>query len=129
MVCRTVKKAVVGVGLGALALGLLFGTSAPSYVKTAFCRVRQSAQSAVPIQFEIDRARQEIAALEPAIHTNIEALANAEVDVKYLETEIASTQANLDREAKEMVALNEGLKTGRFQLTSGASYSADEVKA
>jgi chromosome segregation ATPase len=130
MVCRTVKKAVVGVGLGALALGLLFGTSAPSYVRTAFSKVRQSAHNAVPIQFEIDRARQEIAALEPAINDNIEALANAEVDVKYLENEIASTRANLDREAKEMVALKACLDSGRDVLTSGgASYSADEVKA
>jgi chromosome segregation ATPase len=130
MVCRTVKKGLVGVGLGALALGLLFGTSAPSYVRTAFSRVRQSAQDAVPIQFEIDRARQEIAALEPAIHDNIEALANAEVDVKYLEREIVASRENLDREAKEMLALNGSLKSGRDVLASGGgSYSAEEIKA
>src|SRR4028118_427070 len=114
------KKGLVGVGLGALGLGLLFGTAAPSYVRTAFQNVRHSAKDAVPVQFEIDRARQEIAALEPAIHDNIEALANSEVDVKHLEREIVAFQENLDREAKEMLALNEGLKSGRYQLTSGA---------
>jgi len=119
----------VGVGLGALALGLLFGTSAPSYVRTAFHKVRHSAHDAVPIQFEIDRARQEIAALEPAIHDNIEAMVNSEVDVKHLEREIVTFRENLDREAKEMLALNESLKSGRFQLASGVSYSAEEIKA
>jgi len=129
MVCKMMKKGLVGVGLGALALGLLFGTSAPSYVRTAFQKVRHSAKDAVPIQFEIDRARQEIAALEPAIHENIETPANAKVDVNRLEREIVASRENLDREAKEMLALNESLKTGRYQLTSGATYSADEIKA
>jgi septal ring factor EnvC (AmiA/AmiB activator) len=130
MVCRTVKKGLVGAGLGALALFVLFGTSAPSYFRTVVSRVRQGAQDAVPIRFEIDRARQEIAALEPAIHDNIEALANAEVDVKALENEIAATEVNLDREGKEMVALNNSLKAGRDVLTSsGTSYSPEEIKA
>ena len=41
--------------------------SAPSYVRTAFHKVRHNAKDAVPLQFEIDRAREEIASLEPAI--------------------------------------------------------------
>lgn len=130
MVCKFMKKTVVGAGLGALALGLLFGTSAPSYVRTAFHKVRHEAKDAVPIQFEIDRAKQEIAALEPAIHDHIEALARAQVDVEMLDQEIAVTKANLDREAQQMVALNDSLKSGRFQLTSGGStYTADDLKA
>jgi chromosome segregation ATPase len=131
MGCKLIKKGLVGVGLGALALGLLFGPSAVSYVKTAFYKVRSTAKDAVPIQFEIDRARQELADLEPAIHDNIETLARAEVDVKHLETEIADTRDNLDREAKKMLALNESLKSGRFQLTSsrGVSYTPEEIKA
>ena len=32
-------------------------------------------------------------------------------------------------EAKEMLTLNESLKSGRYQLTSGATYSAEEIKA
>jgi len=128
---KMIKKGLVVAGLGALFLGLLYGSSAVSYVKTAFYKVRSTAKDAVPIQFEIDRARQELADLEPAIHENIETLARAEVDVKHLETEIAETRENLDREAKRMLALNENLKSGRLQLTSssGVSYTADEVKA
>ena len=131
MGCGMIKKGLAGVGLGALALGLLFGPSAVSYVKTAFYKVRSTAKDAVPIQFEIERARQEIAALKPAIDDNIEALARAEVDVTHLEAEIAETSANLDREAKKMLALNESLKSGRVRLTSssGASYTAEEIKA
>src|SRR3954468_22255053 len=101
MVCKLIKKGVVGTALGAGALYLAFGTSAPSYVRTAFHRVRHTAQDSVPVQFQIERAREEIANLEPAIVENRETLARAMVDVEYLEREIQSTQANLAQEKRE----------------------------
>src|SRR5438067_413748 len=94
MVCKMVKKGIVGAALGAGALALLFGTSAPSYIKTAFCKVRQTAKGSVPIQFEIDRARQEVVDLEPAIHQNLENLTRAEVDAEHLQAEIVATRDN-----------------------------------
>jgi chromosome segregation ATPase len=130
MVCSIVKKAVLGAALSAGALYLAFGTSAPSYVRTAFCRVRHNAKDAVPVQFEIDRARREIADLEPAIKDNIEVLARAEVDVEYLNREIANKQASLASEKKSMLALRESLETGDFRLAGHGhvSYTAEEVK-
>ena len=67
-------------GVQAAALGLVFGTAAPSYVKTSFHKARISVKRSVPIEFEIDRARQEIAALKPAINDAIEALVRAELE-------------------------------------------------
>jgi phage shock protein A len=124
-----IKKGLVGAGLGALTLGLLFGTSAPSYVHTAFHRVRSAAERQVPIEYKIEEARQQVAALEPAIKQNIEALVRAEVAVENLNEEIAVTRANLEKEGREMLALNEGLKAGKFKLTSSGGHSADDVKA
>jgi len=130
MVCSMVKKAVLGAALGAGALYMAFGTSAPSYLCTAFHRVRHNAKNAVPVQFEIDRARQEIANLEPAIKDNIEVLARAEVDVEYLNREIANNQARLANEKKEMLALRERLESGDFRLAGHGhvNYTAEEVK-
>ncbi len=62
MVCKMVKKGVIGAALTAGALYLAFGTHAPSYVRTAFHKVRHTAKDSVPIQFDIERARDEIAA-------------------------------------------------------------------
>jgi len=130
MVCKTVKKGLVGAGLGALALYVLFGTSAPSYVKTAFSWARQGAKDSVPIDFEIKRVQQVIADLEPKIHDRIELLENEKVEVERQERELVAFQKNLDREAKEMVALNESLKSGRDVLTTGgSSYTAEEIRA
>jgi DNA repair exonuclease SbcCD ATPase subunit len=129
MICTTIKKGLVGAGLGVLTLGLLFGTSAPSYVKTAFTRVRATAERNVPIEYKIEEARQQVAALEPAIKENIEALVRAEVSVDELNGEIALTRSNLEKEGREMLSLKEGLKEGRFKLTGGTPYTDDEVKA
>lgn len=128
MVCKMVKKGLVGAAAGAGLLALLFGTAAPSYVKTAFHRVRHTAHDSVPIQFEIERARQQVSALEPELHRNIEAIAKAEVEIETLQKEIETTQANLDREGREIVALRKHLTTGDVRLTNGVTYTDDEIK-
>jgi chromosome segregation ATPase len=110
-------------------LYLAFGTHAPSYVRTAFHKVRHTAKDSVPIQFDIERARDEINALAPAIDANKEELARAEVDVEHLEREVTEVRTNLEREKKAMVALRESLATGDLRLAGRVSYTSDEVKA
>jgi chromosome segregation ATPase len=129
MVCSMVKKGLLGAALGAGTLFLLFGTSATSYVKTAFHKVRETAKAAVDPQFDIDRAREEIDSLKPSIEQNIETLARAEVEAEHLEREIGATQANLDREKRTLVSLKDSLKTGEFRLAGHVADTADEAKA
>jgi chromosome segregation ATPase len=129
MACSLMKKGLLGAGLGAGALYLAFGTSAPSYVRTAFHKVRDNAKSAVGIQFQIDRARDEIASLEPARHTNIENLARAEEDVKILDREVAQMRANIGVEKQRLTAMRQSLNTGDFQFAGNVTYTPDEVKS
>jgi len=130
MVCSMVKKAVVGTALGAGALFLVFGTHAPGYVRTAFHKVKHNVKDAVPLPFDIDRAREEIASLEPAIHDNIEKLARAEVDIVGLDKDIAKLRTNMDTAKKALLTLRESLKTGEYRLAghSSVAYTEDEVK-
>lgn len=129
MMCKMAKRGLMATGLGLLTLGLLFGTSAPSYVKTAFHRVRAGAKDAVPVAFEIDRARQQLADLQPAIDQSIESLARAEEDVQELKDELVAFQGNLAHEQKEMLALRASLDTGDYRLTGSVPYTPDEIKA
>jgi chromosome segregation ATPase len=124
-----VRKGLVGAALGAGALALLFGTAAPSYVKTAFHRVRHDAKNAVPATFEVERVRQQIADLEPAIHLNRENIAAAEFDVERLDREINATTANISQEKAEIVALRDSLATGQLRLAGSVSFTPEEVKA
>jgi septal ring factor EnvC (AmiA/AmiB activator) len=129
MACSLMKKGLLGATLGAGALYLAFGTSAPSYVRTAFHKVRDNAKSSVPVQFEIDRAREEIASLGPAIQDQIENLARAQVDVEHLDREIIAIRANHETEAKILTALQASFKTGDFKLAGNVTYTEDELKA
>jgi hypothetical protein len=129
MVCSIVKKGLLGAALGAGTLFLVFGTAAPSYVKTAFHKGRQIAKDAVDPQFDIDRARNQIADLKPMIEKNIETLARAEVEAEHLEREVLTVQANLDGEKKTMLSMRDSLKTGDFRLAGHVTDTEDEVKA
>jgi len=129
MVCSIVKKGLLGAALGAGTLFLVFGTAAPSYVKTAFHKGRQIAKDAVNPQFDIDRARNQIADLKPMIEKNIETLARAEVEAEHLEREVITVQANLDGEKKTMLSMRDKLKTGDFRLAGHVTDTEDEVKA
>jgi chromosome segregation ATPase len=128
MACSLIKKGLLGASLGAGALYLAFGTSAPSYVRTAFHKVRDNVKHSTPVPFEIDRARDQIAELEPAIKDNIENLARATVDVEHLEQEIALTKANHEGEKRRVMALRSSLDSGDFKLAGNVTYTADEVK-
>ncbi|WP_337175840.1 hypothetical protein [Paludisphaera sp.] len=130
MACSLIKKSVIGAALGAGTLFLVFGSHAPSYVKTAFKKVRHDARDMVPLPFDIERARQEIADLEPAITDNMERLARAEVDVEHLDREIAAIRKNMEGEKTAMLTLRESLKSGEYRLAGHGrvAYTEDEVK-
>ena len=129
MMCAMVKKGLVGAALGAGALFLVFGTSAPSYVKTAFHKVRHGVKGAVPPQFEIERARQAIEDLKPMFDQNKETLARAEIEVEHLEKEVATIQANLDRAQKTILSLRDSIKTGDIRLAGHVKGTESEAKA
>jgi chromosome segregation ATPase len=129
MVCSMIKKGVLGAALGAGTLFLVFGTSAPSYVKTAFQKVRQNVKESVDPQFEIDRARQDIENLKPMFDQNKETLARAEVDAESLENEVGRMQASLETEKHTILAMQHKLKTGDFRLTGRVVDTADSIKA
>jgi chromosome segregation ATPase len=129
MVCKYAKRGALATLALAGASFLAFGTSAPSYMKTAFHNARHAVKGAVPIQFEIDRAKEEIANLEPAILNNREELARAEVDVEHLDREVAEVKANLAKEKAAMASIKESLD-GKVSLTGGrVQYTKDELTA
>ncbi len=128
MVCKVIKKGLVGVALGGAALGVLSLTPAWKYMRAASSQACSTVRAAVPIEMEIRTARQEIADLEPAIIKGIEAQAKAELEIERLEKEIVATKTELGREARELQALNDHLKTGDTHLTGGVAYTTREVK-
>ena len=90
-----VKKSLVVGGVIVLLLGLFFGRDAISYTKTSLGWVRQSVKDAVPVKFELNRARDMIKGLRPEIEHNMHVIATEEVEIDGLRTQLASGEKQL----------------------------------
>ncbi|WP_435020694.1 hypothetical protein TA3x_001969 [Tundrisphaera sp. TA3] len=128
MACSMLKKGVIGATLGAGVLYGLFGTSAPSYLRTAAQRFRHGVKDAMPDQFQIERARDEVRRLEPDFHNTIENLARTSVEVDTLNKEIAAIRSNHENGKVALKAMRSKLDTGDLRLTGNVSYSPAEMK-
>ena len=123
------KKALIVVGgLGALSV-IFFGRDAVSYVATSASRVTDSVRSAVPVEFEIDRARRMVENLVPDIRRNMHVIAKEEVEVERLEKQIRDTEAKLDRQKTEVVRLQADLSQDKGSYHyAGRHYTSAQVK-
>jgi chromosome segregation ATPase len=124
-----IKRAIlVGAGLGLTSL-VLFGRDAASYVKTSYHRVTSTVQDQVPIDFQIDRARQMVKDLDPEIRNSMHVIAKEEVALDQLNQQLATNQDKADKEKKDILHLQADLgeKKSVYQYASH-TYSCDEVK-
>ncbi len=124
-----VKKSLIGLAvvgvLGVMACGREFF----SYVRTVGTEARQAMKSTVPVEFEIQRARDMVENLVPEIRTCMHVIAEEEVNIDHLNREIASAEAGLNRQKEEILALRKDLDLNKstYQYAS-RKYSATEVK-
>jgi peptidoglycan hydrolase CwlO-like protein len=123
------KKSLMGAG-AALGIGaLVFGTSLPSYLRTAGNQVKESVKAEVPVEFEIERARDMVTNLEPDIKTAIHEVAEQEADVENLEEQIARKQADMKTQWEDIAVLRNDLDSGKTEFVHfGKTFTKDEVK-
>src|SRR3954468_7016865 len=123
------KRAIlVGTGVCVTSL-VLFGRDAASYVKTSYRRVTSTVQDQVPIDFQIDRARQMVKDLDPEIRNSMHVIAKEEVALEQLNQQLAGNQDKADKEKKDILHLQADLGEKKSVLQSPTpTYSCDEVK-
>ncbi len=124
-----IKKALfVVIGLGVTTL-VLFGRDAASYVSTSYHRLTDSVKESVPVEFQIDRARQMVKDLDPEIRHSMHVIAKEEVALENLNKHIVGTQDQTEKEKREILRLQADLGQDRdvYRYASG-SYTAGEVK-
>ena len=85
MIIRVIKYG--GISLAALTVGglVLFGGDLFSYAKTSVNEVRSSAKEAVPLDFELARARDLLDDVLPELHANVKLIAHEEVEIAELD--------------------------------------------
>jgi len=124
-----IKRLVYATGALVLLGLVVFGADLWSYVRTMHREVEQSVRQAVPLEFELQRARQMVDDLVPEIRRNMHLIAEQEVEIEQLEVAIARHEEQLSKQRAEIVVLRSRLNDGpgpyRF---AGRTYTAEEVK-
>ena len=125
-----VKKTLyVGAAL-TLLTALCFGRNALSYVKTTADRVTTTVKNNVPIEFEIDHARQMIKDLTPEIRRNMHLIAKEEIQVEQLQTRVAQADQQLSKDREQIFQLKSAIDDGSDHChLAGRRYAVHQVKA
>lgn len=123
------KKAIIGVASAALLSTFVFGRDAVSYVRTLGCSARDAIKAEVPIEFEIQRAREMVENLVPDIRKCMHVIAEEEVNVEHLQRDIAKADTDLNKQKSEILALRKDIDLGKqtYQYAS-RTYTAHDVK-
>ncbi len=122
------RRIVIG---GVILLGISFlflKTGIGSYVKSSTRMLETAVKDSIPVEFEIQRARDLLEDLIPEMHANLRLVASEEVDVANLEKEIDRQREAVAGERRKIQVLRDALKT---QLTSytfrGREYRRGEL--
>ena len=124
-----IKKMLMTGGVLALLSSVTLGVPLFSYARCGVDWLRSSASDAMPMEWELKRARQMIADLKPEIESNAKRIAREKVEVARLqkqrgenETRLAKTQADIER-------LSDDLRSDSAYYTyGGRTYTSTQVK-
>lgn len=123
------KKSLITLAVAGTLGTLAFGRDLYSYLRTAGGEARQALKAGVPIEFEIQRARDMVESLIPEVRTCMHVIAEEEVNIEHLNREIAKAETGLERQKSEILVMRKDLESNQttFQYVS-RRYTADEVR-
>jgi hypothetical protein len=109
--------------------GLIAKSTLSSYVSTGYRRAADSVEQSVPMEFQIDRARNMVKDLEPEIRRSMHVIAKEEVEVAELDKRLETAVENAEQDKKEIMQLQSDLSSGKSVFRyAGHSYSEGQVK-
>ena len=129
MIMKWLKRSVFVAGGVFLLGGLLFGKDVVSYVSSSAKSVQTAVKDAVPIEFELRRARDLLEEIIPEMHANIRLIAQEEVEVAALKVDIAKSEEAVEQEKVRISKLRGALDVQQAQYHfGGKEYPRSYVK-
>jgi len=123
------RKAFFIVSGACLALVLLFGRDAASYVATTYNRITGAVKDSVTVEFQIDRARTMVGDLQPEIRRSMHIIAKEEVALEQLNKQIEAAAEKAEKDKREILHLQSDLGQQKdVYRYASRTYTADQVR-
>lgn len=119
---------VLAVGL-CLVGGLIFGKDLLSYARSSAKSIQTAAKDSVPIEFELQRARDLIEQIIPEMHANIRLIAQEEVEIAVLTSAIKAGKQRLCDEKVRIDKIAAMLTSQEVNFTLGSrQYTRVQIR-
>ncbi|MEM1067573.1 MAG: hypothetical protein AAGI63_01665 [Planctomycetota bacterium] len=123
------KKAMLTGGVVALLSSVTLGVPLFSYARCGVDWLRSSANEAMPVEWELKRARQMIADLRPEIQNNAKRIAHEKVEVARLEKQLQDSDERLAKAQSDITRLTADLESeNQYYTYAGRTYTSVQVK-
>ena len=128
MVKKWLKRGAL-VGLVVLVLGVVFfGDDFLSYVKSSVKLTQETAKEAVPVEFELRRAKDLLEEIIPEIHANVRMIAEEEVEIAGLKKELEDSVESVGDEKEKVAKLRNSLNENKEEYKFGRKkYTRNEI--
>ena len=109
-------------GLGTMVMAgiagfAILGTDFGSYLWTTTNAAQESIRNSVPVEFELRRASDMIQAILPDLQSQVRMIAQEEVEIASLESDITSTQQRLRQEQQTLASLRSKMRVHEVSYT------------
>jgi chromosome segregation ATPase len=123
------RKMLVAIGTVTALSALSVLTPLGSYARCATTWLTQSANDAVPLEWEIKRARQMIGDLQPEIANNAKQIAREKIELARLQRQAKECGEALDKTQSDIERLSSDLKSGDAKYSyAGQTYTSAQVR-
>jgi chromosome segregation ATPase len=125
------KKIAIASVVVVAGLVLLAKTNLGSYAHTAWKKAKIGASNQVPLEFEIERVRDEVSQLVPDMNKNFNEIAHEMVAIENLREDVSRTRANLDVQKKNILVMRDDVqgKTDAQTVSYGGQvFKVDRVR-
>jgi hypothetical protein len=128
MLWKLIKYGTLTTGGALMVGGLVLGSDLGSYVRSSCREMRVSVKDNIPVAFELRRARDLLDGLGPELHQNIRLVAEQEVEIATLKSDLEEERESLSQEKQRLQKLRDSLATSQTSFTFGnLSFTRDQV--
>jgi DNA repair exonuclease SbcCD ATPase subunit len=129
MIWKAIKFGTLTAGMGLVAGGLVLGGDLGSYLRSSCRSVQVSIKDNIPVEFQLRRARDLLDSVGPELHENVRRVAEQEVDIASLKSDLDQSRQSLADERHRVQTLRNCLSSAQTSFTfNGIDFTRDQVE-